>query len=284
MTASGSNFLNTLDHSRTSAGLTYVYPVISRRAGGVSVGINLNTNNACNWACVYCQVPDLARGGPLPVDLALLEQELRSFLNVAVNGDFMAQQVPPEARQLMDIAFSGNGEPTSASEFLAAVDIAVQILSEFGLLESMKIRLITNGSLLQRQEVQDGIRRIGELHGEVWFKLDSATTEGMRRINGINLAPEAVLKNLEKCSGLAPTWLQTCFFSMDGKTPDEAEQQAYLELVAQVKNRIRGVHLYGLARQSMQQDAQRLAPACAETLAAFAAAIESQGVEVRIAV
>ena len=54
--------LTVTDHSRDSAGMTYVYPVVSRRAGGVSVGINLNPNNACNWACVYCQVPDLARG------------------------------------------------------------------------------------------------------------------------------------------------------------------------------------------------------------------------------
>ncbi len=61
--------LTILDHSRDSAGLIYVYPVISRRAGGISVGINLNVNNACNWRCIYCQVPGLSRGAPPPVDL-----------------------------------------------------------------------------------------------------------------------------------------------------------------------------------------------------------------------
>lgn len=40
--------LSVHDQSRDSAGLRYVYPVVSRRAGGVSVGINLNVNNACN--------------------------------------------------------------------------------------------------------------------------------------------------------------------------------------------------------------------------------------------
>ncbi|MBS0311602.1 MAG: radical SAM protein, partial [Proteobacteria bacterium] len=54
--------LTSTNHDRDSAGMTYVYPVVSRRAGGVSVGINLNPNNACNWACVYCQVPNLTRG------------------------------------------------------------------------------------------------------------------------------------------------------------------------------------------------------------------------------
>ena len=113
--------LTITDHSRDSAGLTYVYPVVSRRAGGVSVGINLNPNNACNWACVYCQVPGLTRGGPPPVRLELLESELRTFLREVTEGDFMLREVPAEARRLVDVAFSGNGEPTSASGFDGAV-------------------------------------------------------------------------------------------------------------------------------------------------------------------
>ena len=60
--------LNVHDHSRESVGMKYIYPVVSRRAGGVSIGINLNTNNACNWACIYCQVPNLTRGTAPPVD------------------------------------------------------------------------------------------------------------------------------------------------------------------------------------------------------------------------
>jgi hypothetical protein len=119
--------LKTEDHSRDSAGMRHVYPVISRRAGGVSVGINLNPNNACNWRCIYCQVPDLTRGGPPPLDLALLERELDGFLRAAVAGDFMATRVPAGSRRLVDLAFSGNGEPTSAREFPAAVEIAARV-------------------------------------------------------------------------------------------------------------------------------------------------------------
>ena len=72
--------LSVNDHNRDVTGMTYVYPVVSRRAGGVSIGINLNPNNACNWACVYCQVDNLTRGGPPPIDLDLLERELAGFL------------------------------------------------------------------------------------------------------------------------------------------------------------------------------------------------------------
>ena len=102
--------LSVNDHNRDVTGMTYVYPVVSRRAGGVSIGINLNPNNACNWACVYCQVPGLTRGGPPPVQLALLEAELRRFLREVTEGDFMVRYVPEEARRLVDVAFSGNGE------------------------------------------------------------------------------------------------------------------------------------------------------------------------------
>ncbi|OYZ39127.1 MAG: radical SAM protein, partial [Methylotenera sp. 24-45-7] len=56
--------LTTTDHNRDVIGMKYVYPVVSRRAGGVSIGINLNVNNACNWRCIYCNVPDLTRGAP----------------------------------------------------------------------------------------------------------------------------------------------------------------------------------------------------------------------------
>src|SRR5882757_7953132 len=112
-----SSRLTIAQHSRDSVGLRYIYPVVSRRAGGVSIGVNLNTNNACNWRCIYCQVPDLTRGAPPPVDLEDLGRELRGFLRDVLQGDFLATRVPSDARRLNDIALSGNGEPTSAREF-----------------------------------------------------------------------------------------------------------------------------------------------------------------------
>ena len=108
-----------------------MYPVISRRAGGVSIGINLNPNNACNWRCVYCQVPDLKRGTAPRVDLNKLELELRAFLYELIDGDFMQRYVPPEARKIHDIALSGNGEPTSAKEFEQVIELIGCIKKRF---------------------------------------------------------------------------------------------------------------------------------------------------------
>lgn len=272
--------LKVTDHSRDSAGLTYVYPVVSRRAGGVSVGINLNVNNACNWACVYCQVPDLTRGGPPPIDLDQLEAELRGFLHAATHGDFLERNAPPEARRLMDVAFSGNGEPTSAAEFDATVERVERVLRDFGLLDSLKLRLITNGSLLHRPEVQHGIARIGAIDGEIWFKVDRATEEAIMRVNGIRLTPEKIEAALLRCADLAPTWVQTCYFATDGEESSEAEQAAYLALIGAVRQKIKGVHLYGLARPSLQPDAQRLSNVAPESFRRFADRIAALGVEV----
>jgi hypothetical protein len=179
--------LTTTDHDRDAAGMKYVYPVVSRRAGGVSLGVNLNPNNACNWRCVYCQVPGLSSGKGPQIDLARLETELRSLLGQMVRGDFMARHVPEGARRLRDVALSGNGEPTSSPQFTEAIEIVGKLLAELELLGSVKLVLLTNGSLIHKPPAEQGLTRMAKLGGEVWFKLDSATAEGARRINSTRL-------------------------------------------------------------------------------------------------
>ena len=274
--------LKTEDHSRDSAGMRHVYPVISRRAGGVSVGINLNPNNACNWRCIYCQVPDLTRGGPPPLDLALLERELDGFLRAAVAGDFMATRVPAGSRRLVDLAFSGNGEPTRAREFPAAVEIAARVKAAHGLGRDVPLRLITNGSLLDRIAVQSGIAVLGGCGGEVWFKLDAGTAAGLVRINGTRARPGAVARRLACCAELAPTWMQSCFFLIDGGAPAEHEIRAWLDLLAPLAPKLAGVHLYSLARPSLQKEAPRLGRMDAAGLEALAARVSRLGLAVRV--
>jgi wyosine [tRNA(Phe)-imidazoG37] synthetase (radical SAM superfamily) len=275
--------LSIRDHSRESSGMTYVYPVVSRRAGGVSVGINLNPNNACNWRCIYCQVPDLKRGGPPPLDLNRLGNELRDLLNWLYVGDYLDRHVPPEARRVVDIAFSGNGEPTSAAEFSDAVALVGQVLDELVLPAPPKLRLITNGSLLDRATVQRGIALLGERDGEVWFKVDAVGVAAMRRINSVAYQPATVLRRLQACGELCSTWVQTCVFALDGEPPDALAQAAYFDLLNAVRNKLAGVHLYGLARPSTQPEAARLRALPAEWLDNFAQRIrEKTGLTVRV--
>ena len=277
--------LTVADHDRGSAGLTYVYPVVSRRAGGVSVGINLNVNNACNWRCIYCQVPDLIRGAPPPVDLDKLERELSGFLHDVLHGDFLAARVPVEARRLNDIALSGNGEPTSAREFESVIDLVGVVRRQTGVPDAVKTVLITNGSLMQRAGVQAGVRKLEALNGEVWFKVDRATRSGLRKLNNIRTDVARMRANLEIAVHLCPTWIQTCLFAIDGFPPEEAEQRAYLDFLREgVADRLplQGVLLYGLARQSFQPEAKRLSALPFAWLDAFAERIRVLGLEVKV--
>lgn len=264
------------DHCRETTGMTYVYPVVSRRAGGVSVGVNLNPNNACNWRCIYCQVPGLKRGGPPMIDLNRLAEELRNLLDWLYVGDYLERHVPPEARRVVDIAFSGNGEPTSATEFPQAVDMVRCVLDEFALPVLPQLRLITNGSLLDRASVRRGIALLGQCGGETWFKVDAVGATAMRRINGVGYPPETVLRRLETCGRLCPTWVQTCAFALDGQAPGEAAQRAYVELIGRAAGYLSGVHLYGLARPSLQPEAPRLAALPGGWLEDFARRINNE--------
>jgi len=271
-------------HERGAAGLTYVYPVVSRRARGVSVGINLNTNDACNWRCVYCQVPGLVRGKAPEVDLVLLERELRDFVRSLVTGDFLEEHVPASARRWNDVAFSGNGEPTSSPQFAPAVAIAKGVLEEFDPLGTVKLVLITNGSLVHQAAVQEGLKRFGA-RDEVWFKLDSATDEGMRATNDAAPGLERVRANLSIVAELAPTWIQTCVFARRGEPPSEREQAALVEFLgARMREGVplQGVLLYGLARTSHQPEAVELERLPEAWLRTFAGRLSTTGLEVRV--
>jgi wyosine [tRNA(Phe)-imidazoG37] synthetase (radical SAM superfamily) len=274
------------DHSRDSAGLTYVYPVLSRRSGGLSVGVNLNPNNACNWRCLYCQVPNLTRGGAPEIDLDMLERELRGFLARALNGEFFREiGAPAQDWPIRDIALSGNGEPTSAPAFERVVEIVGQVASEHFPEGGVKRVLISNGSLVQRENVQRGLARWGETGGEMWFKLDSALAEGIRRINQVESSPASVARRLETAARLCPVWLQTCLFAWDGQPPSDAERQAYLAFLADALARgipLRGVLLYGLARPSLQVEAPRLSALPAAWMEEFAEEVRGLGLETRL--
>ncbi|NOU01541.1 MAG: radical SAM protein [Gallionella sp.] len=277
--------LNTTNHDRDSANLRYVYPVISRRAGGVSVGINLNPNNACNWRCIYCQVPELTRGTAPPIDLVMLENELRNFLHELLHGDFMQTRVPEGSRRINDIALSGNGEPTSATEFVQVIEIIVRVHREIVLPEGLKTVLITNGSLLFRSTAQQGLRNLAQINGEVWFKLDRASAAGMKRINDTHTNMNKVRDNLIASITNCPTWLQTCWFAIDGDPPTLQDENDYLEFISSLLNedhKPQGVLLYSLARPSLQAEASRLSALPDSYLQAFAYRIARLGLTVKV--
>jgi len=275
--------LNTSNHDRDAAGFTYVYPVVSRRAGGVSVGINLNPNNACNWHCAYCQVPELSRGVAPDIDLAQLRSELTAMLDDILDGDFMRERVPEECRRLCDIAISGNGEPTSCSVFADVVALIVELMQARGL--QLPLRLISNGSYVHKPHVQQGLRLMGSHHGEVWIKVDAVATADIERINGVKMDAARLRGQVEAVAALCPSWIQTCMSEWDGKPPSAEAVDAYIDFITGLKRDavpIHGVLLYGLARPSLQIEAKHLSPLPDAWMQHLADRIRRSGVEVKL--
>jgi wyosine [tRNA(Phe)-imidazoG37] synthetase (radical SAM superfamily) len=277
--------LTTSNHNSDSAGLNYIYPVISRRVGGLSIGINFNTNNACNWRCVYCQVANLKRGAAPDMDFQLLEKELRFFLDDVLQGDFYERfSIDADKRGIKDIAIAGNGEPTSLKDFAQAVELIGKVATEAGVLAHSDYILITNGSLIQQPRVQEGLKVLNKYGGEVWFKLDSATEEGRKRFNHASLSCRASVENLLISAKLCPTKLQTCLFDYDNQGLSDTERHAYLALLKTIKNScdLKKIMLYTLARPSLQQEANRLEKLPADTLNSFAEQIRQLGFTVSV--
>ncbi len=275
--------LSISDHSRDVAGLKYIYPVISRRSGGLSIGVNFNINNACNWRCVYCQVPDLTRGTAPAIDFSLLETELRFFLQQIQQGEFYRQfEVPYECQQIKDIAISGNGEPTSAREFDRAIDLIGQVATEFQLLPDCKFVLISNGGLMHQQKVQAGLKRLSHFGGEVWFKIDSGSLAGRKLINNCRDDNDKVIQHLIQSSEHCHTKIQTCLLNFAGFPWHEASQQDFIQLFEQIKQRcsVREVMLYTVARPSLQPEASQISPATPAQMRFFANELEKLGFSV----
>jgi hypothetical protein len=151
-----------------------------------------------------------------------------------------------------------------------------RVLEGLGLAGRLPVRLITNGSLLHRRKVQEGILTLGELGGEVWFKLDRGTPAEIAVINGVPMDAQRIRRNLARCATLATTWVQTCWFALDGAAPDAAAREAYCAQLETVAPSLAGVHLYGLARPSLQPAAPRLQRLAADELEGFAAEIRKR--------
>ena len=253
--------LTTRDHSRDSEGFKYVYAVLSRRAGGVSVGINLNPNNACNYRCIYCQVPGLRRGSAPTIDLERLRGELKALLLEIVEGRYLSDRVAPESRVLRDISISGNGEPSSCRQFEEVVDIVGELMAQHGLTGHIRFVLITNGTFLHRPELRAGMAKMAECDGEVWLKVDGGTESRRKLINDAAISKAQILRAALAVPAQLRLKLQSCFFALDGHAPDAQAVTAYLELVRGLRAHgapIESILLYGLARPSTQPEAPRL--------------------------
>lgn len=271
-------------HDRDSAGLVYVYPVLSRRAKGVSIGINLNTNNACNWRCIYCQVPDLKRGAAPEVDLPVLKKELRDYLLYAQQNNFQFYDDDGVSWPVVDVCFSGNGEPTASAYFKSSVECVLSLLGEFGLLGKLKLVVISNGSEVFKPEVQSALTQLAANGGEIWFKVDAGCEADWKRINQTPLTRERVLNLLALAAKSITTRIQTCVFAQGSAQLDPDWMSQYLSFLMDVRKlniEIKDILIYSVARPPQLAEGANIQIVSAKELAALEQAVKALGFSVQ---
>jgi len=220
-----------------------VYPVYSRRSGGLSVGINLFPDKkCCPFDCPYCEVfPFLTKA---LFSTEQMEDDLRSVI-----ADAMERNIP-----VMDICFSGNGESSLSPDFLQALELAGRIRGE--LVPSAKLVLISNGAgMLQPQLFSLLVEwAVGPLDLDIWLKLDAGTPHWYQQINRSGIPHDKLIAKIKEFAALAPFTIQTMICAVDGNAPPPDEAQAWkilaLELAAISAGKIRKIQIYGKARPS----------------------------------
>lgn len=243
------------DHTRRWRDFQYVYPVISRRSEGLSIGVNLSIDQICNFNCVYCQVKRSAAGARHQlVDLGVLKEELDALLELVLSDAFW-QEGPfagtdPAMRRLDNIAFSGDGEPTLCRWFEQAVAIAAASKIRLGL-RDLKIVLITNASRLHEPGVVETLDLMAHYRGEIWAKLDAGSAARYDAINRSHVPFPQILENLRQTGQRHDLVIQTMLLRMNGQPLPESEFEEYLARMEQLVGagcRLRGVQLYTVAR------------------------------------
>jgi wyosine [tRNA(Phe)-imidazoG37] synthetase (radical SAM superfamily) len=246
-------------HSRNWQLNRYVYPVISRRSRGLSIGVNLNPDKVCNFDCIYCcvdrKVPPVYR----KVDFAILRSELEHMLGLAKSGQLWT--VPPfdqtdaTLRRINDVAFSGDGEPTSFPAFQQACEIAAELLTACGLAHSTKLVVITNATLFHQPKVQRALNYLDQHNGEIWAKLDAGTEEYYKLVERTSIPLQRVLDNILHAGRLRPIVIQSLFMNVHGAPPGDAEVGAYIDRLRELHSggcQIKLVQVYTIARSTAE--------------------------------
>jgi wyosine [tRNA(Phe)-imidazoG37] synthetase (radical SAM superfamily) len=262
------------DHRRSYRDNTFVYPVLSRRSRGISLGINLNPDKVCNFDCIYCQVDRRSEAVTRFVAQDRLLAELEATLAVVTSGALYQDEpfasVPAPLRRLNDVAFSGDGEPTTFRNFDEIAAAVAGVKRRLGL-GSVKMVLITNASMFHREHVRRALEVFDANQGEIWAKLDAGTEAYYRLVDRTTIPFGRILRNIRDAARVRPLVIQSLFLRIDGVGPTPDETAAYCDRLAEIRDaggRIDRVQVYTVARQPAESFVTPLSAGEVEAIAA----------------
>lgn len=225
-----------------------VYPVLSRRSGGLSLGINLfPERKLCNFDCPYCEIFPISEGMPA-FSLEKLEAELEAFVKHDYPGLWSGFPV-------RDICLSGNGEPTISPQFEASLRLIADFRRRWPQqLGKAKLVLITNSTSFADPRLYDLLAHFIKEEGlEIWAKLDAGGQALFELMSGTNNSLKDILASITRFARQNPIVIQTMLCEALGhltSAADVAEYSLVLEEMLKAKAQISEVHLYTFARPS----------------------------------
>ncbi|HUD48415.1 MAG TPA: radical SAM protein [Candidatus Baltobacteraceae bacterium] len=222
---------------RDFLGNRFVYVVISPRARGLSIGLNMNPDKFCNFDCVYCEVNRDVPPDERELDVSVMATELEKTLLLIRSGGIRQLAghggLSPELLRLRHVAFSGDGEPTLCVNFAEAVQSVVHVRARG--LPFFKIVLITNGTCLDLSPVQEGLRYFTR-DDEIWIKLDAGTQAYMDWVNRSEVSLDKVMKNATLIGRKRPIIIQSLFPLIAGQEPPPEEIDQYIQRLRELKD------------------------------------------------
>ncbi len=246
------------DYPRDFLDNRFVYVVISTRAHGLSVGVNMNPDKRCNFDCLYCEVDRSKPSRETRLDVGIMADELHRTLGLIARGKLheraQYQSVPDELMQLRHVTLSGDGEPTLSPDFAEAVGAAIHVraLGEFPF---FKLVLATNATGLDQPQVQQGLKMFSE-SDEIWAKLDGGSQEYLNKVarpHGVSL--DKVFSNILLVARHRPITIQSLFPAINGEEPSPQEIQEYamrLKELVDAGAQISLVQIYSATRPMLQ--------------------------------
>ena len=245
------------DRPRDFLGNRFVYAVISSRARGLALGVNVNPDKKCNFDCSYCEVDRRTPSRETKLDVDVMAAELLKTIAAIQSGKFAEnpwyESLPAELLQLRQVALSGDGEPTLAVNFVEAVQALVRVRALGGF---FKIVLITNGTGLDQPHVLRGLEFLTK-SDEIWIKLDGGTQSFIDKVNRPDVPLEKILANVLLVGRQRPVIIQSLFPAVHGEEPPFEEIREYALRLKELKAggaQIALVQIYSAARPGVNAE------------------------------
>jgi wyosine [tRNA(Phe)-imidazoG37] synthetase (radical SAM superfamily) len=262
-------------HPRRFEENRFVYPVLSRRSEGISVGVNLNPDKVCNFDCIYCQVDRTTQSETRFVEMRQLLDELEDTLRLVDSGELFKhpqfKDTPPEFRRLNDIAFSGDGEPTTYRNFDEIIAVCADLKRRLGL-DAVKMVLITNASMFHRPHVERGLAILDQNNGEIWAKLEAGTEEYFQLVDRTPIPFRQILDNIASAAKIRPLVIQALFMRVHDQAPGQAELEAFCDRLNEITGaggKLKLVQVYTVARRPTESFVAPLSDSEVDTIVAL---------------